>query len=286
MTLDHLRIVGQGARHTVFTDPASFPRSVYRVEKDEARNTFEECCAKLAYHQRVVSRLFGSFVPTQRIVSLGNLHVIETEYVQLGSICVELKPKWIVHDSFVDIQQRRGYTQIFNPAGLWSRHKTEIITSLRSARSCDKPYLQIHRGDDEGEAIDLVACALMDSEIFSVLNTIAEVSQLASATDCLPIAKKLVQMEKTTRLSPDVLLLEMEAFVSIGKSLLTNPDPELVHKWINTYLTGRMVRDVSLMFSFSTDPSELGKPIFPVGNMFCRLVVIDTELKPRSKISC
>jgi len=285
MTFESLPVVGQGARHIVVS---SSPTTVYRIEKNEARNNFDECSAKLAYHERVVARLFGSFVPSQRIVSLGSLAVIETEYVRRGTVCVELKPKWRGEDSFVEIQKLRGYTKIFSPDGLWSRNKEEVEEALWSAFRCDKPYLRIHKGDDDpGEAIRRVACAIMQSKIFSVLETIGRVSQWANAIHCLPIAKKLLrqidQIERTPS-STDVLDLDVKEYIAVGEALVASPDQDLADRWINSYLTGRMVRDVSLMFSFSSTPDCLGGDPICVGDMFCRLAVIDTEIKPRSKI--
>ena len=282
MTFESLPLVGQGARHIVVSVS---PTTVCRIEKDESRNTFEECTAKLEYHERVVMKFFAPFVPMQRVVQLKNLFVMEAEYVQLGTVCVELKPKWIGGDSFVSIQKRRGYVNIFHPDGLWSGEKELVEKSLWSAFECDKPYLKIHRGGNPEEAIHLVACALMERKIFSVLETIDRVSKWADATQCLPIAQQLVQQLHSVESTCDILDLDEEQFVATGRTLIAKPDPVLGNRWINSYLTGRMARDVSLMFSFAPSANSLGEPVICIGDMFCRLAVIDTEIKPRSKIS-
>ena len=276
-------LIGQGARHSVFL---SEPGSVIRVEKDGTKNTLDHCLRKLEYHNSVIMTLFHPFVARQDIASLGNSFVMKTDFVIRGNFCVELKPKY---KNFIAVQQARGYERIFNPIGLWSRREDEIRDALSSAQTSDKPFLKIHRCGEGEELIDLVATALSTDRVHELMKSIACVSSWACETECLPIAKillsKCVMDEKSVCRGVFCPASKAE-FVALGRQLIESADPDKITKWINTYLTGRTARDVSLMFSFSQDQADLGEgSIFRIQGWWCRVALIDTEIKPSSKIS-
>jgi len=277
--------VGRGARHIVMTYDVS---RVVRIENDDSKNTRNGCEEKLKYFNLVSSKFFYPFIAPQEIVGIGDgKFAIATRNVRKnpGRICVELKPKW---SEFESVEKLRKYLNFFLPYLIFQpKSIDDVLRGLSSALECDKPFLKFHDVPETGwseeemfKVLFRVAEKILDPSVRSLLDRIDSLACLTSHPRVRALAIEILESHgkdnddfKDWDFEHWEQPKKVEEFIKSGERILTS---KIGHDiWLMNFLTSRMVRDVSLMFSVPYSDTR-GEGV--------ELWVIDTEMKPVWKI--
>jgi hypothetical protein len=245
------------------------------------------------YFRAIAEPIFAPFIAPQSIVEIGNERFgICTKNLRCGTVCIELKPKWStaalghspqaldgqsVEDEFVTIQQARGYRKFFHPCAIFQARPTRdgILESLKSAFDCDKPYLKIHMPKAfDPVFLEWVADKLLEPGVRELILRMNKWSVLTSDFRVQEMAYRVMEFHesrgsKTWNKFETLDDPNVDDFLELGKKAIDLCEINLVEKWLQIFLTSRMVRDVSLMFTMDGHVD---------------MHVIDTEIKPVWKI--
>lgn len=315
LKLDNWFVIGEGNRHIVISNG----EKVLRIEKEVSMNTLNNANDLLKFHQETVYTLLKEYICPQIITcvsidSLKKFKQIDTSEQQIDKLfflettcltsefSVELKPKCLTEE-FVLKQISRGDNPVFNPWSLWkSKNENEIRSSLQNAKLHSKRYLKIHSWSETSfDPLNLVSQALLTFEGKILMNKLLKIQNMGT-NRILKIVHKLLEFIDENEIScpQPIDLIGEEELLLEGKILLKNVREGHINKkslnkiikFIQTFLTGRMAMDVSLMFNFFPSKSYYKsnrlsyhlKKINLTGGWVCTIGVVDTDLKCASKI--
>ena len=266
---------------------------------------------QVLFHVTVVCELFGSFAPRMKLtrllapptcVSTNSTLFAQTTNL-MGPMCVELKPKY---------PDFKG--GIFSPFFSKDSSVPEIFPSLSiAANNFSKRYLRIHSagGLSDDQIIGLVTEVIGHPEmriLFAKLETLQAFGdnqfashahelnkQISHIYNCVDIFDSIHEFTNSATFHTEIHTGPGNGFntphtneenpINTFNTGTINTSKE---KWINTFLAGRMARDVSLMINLSkgaTADSRLGAVLRLNEGWNAAVGIVDTDLKPRSKIA-
>jgi hypothetical protein len=299
-------ILGSGNRHIVFSHVSH--DFVVRLERSMSTASCEELWGSVKFHNEFLLEIFRGYIypVTLRLCSAEIFMALMTKYDSfdiglrdekvpcvltrnlMSSTTVELKPKYS-HSRcepgeswFVLEQLARNEEVVYDPRPIFEGTDRDAVTrALSSACLHRKRYIKVHSNEKKLSDVEiktLMAEAVMTDSLRNVFHRLEKLQSYAS--------------DKHAKLAKSILIETREKRdFSFPPSL---PSPQHYkdmavddgEKFLNVFLAGRMAMDVSLIFNFfrETNPHADLIPI-PLSNGWkCCVGIIDTELKPRSKI--
>ena len=272
---------------------------MYRVSKDWASLTKKDVERTVAFHTNFVRKYFVGFVHDQKVSELPSALAAQLVHTSkpipcvktknlIGPCCVELKPKYPSVDGIPThfVLKQKGESSVFDPQDLF-RDGGDIPQTLHSAYLHPKKYLKIHnRGKFDTEWLMRSTAKLLATPPMRDLFKRIQSLQRFGADAFAPTARRLYELLGTEadRLECVDVFEDFDEFASTS---YTGILPQLATKWLNTFLAGRMVRDVSLLINFSDSPGDCpgGLPSVQLApSVYASVGMVDTDLKPRSKI--